>query len=121
MKAFKAAAIVLGLTFAASGAARADALGDLLSKDKNPMVLFIYNMSEACPLDFIGLGKDLGEAAGLLDPYAKYNSMPSSTFGEQVSRSHEKQRAERSFWKKVMNRSCLLSKLFGDGSCARGH
>jgi len=121
MKLFKAAVLALGLTFAASGAARAGGLGDLLSKDKNPMVLFVYNMSDACPLDFIGLGKDLGEAAGLLDPYAKYNSMPSSTFGEQVSRTHEKQRADRGLWKKVMNRSCLLSKLFGDGSCARGH
>ncbi len=83
------------------------------------MVLFIYNMSDACPLDFIGLGKDLGEAAGLLDPYAKYKTMPSSTFGDQVKSMHEKQRAERSLLKKVMNRSCLLSKLFGDGTCKK--
>ena len=119
MKHVRAALIGLSMILAGSGAARADGLGDLLSKDKNPMALFIYNMSGACPVDFIGLGRDLGEAAGLIDPYARYKSMPSSTFGDQVRSMHEKQRAERSLLKKVMNRSCLLSKLFGDGTCQK--
>ncbi len=98
----------------------APALGEmLLSPEHNPLVTMTVAFYDKCPLDFVGLAKDLGEAAGLIDPYAGIAEMPAESFGDQMRIMHARERAGRSLWKKVMNRSCLLSRLFGDGTCAR--
>jgi len=69
----------------------------LLSRDRNPMVMAIMTMSENCPVDFVGLGKDIGVSAGLIAP--------------------EKDQPQRGLWEKTVSRSCLLSRLFGDDTC----
>ena len=95
-------------------------LGEMvLSPDYNPLVTMTVAFYDKCPLDFIGLARDLGEASGLIDPYAGIDQMPNESFGDQMRIMHARERAGRSLWKKVMNRSCLLSRLFGDGTCAR--
>ncbi len=123
---FKRAALVAGLAVFMSGMAHAAGteekrpdLGELLlSKDRNPMVTFVLAMSDACPVDFVGLAQDAGEALGVIDPLA---AVKSGAFGDQIRGLHAEHRAKQSFLDKALNRFCLYSKLFGDGSCERGN
>ncbi len=123
---FGKAALATGLAIFMSGMAHAadtegkrPDLGELLlSKDRNPMVTFVLAMSDACPVDFVGLAQDAGEALGVVDPLAAAGG--GGAFGDQVQGLHAEHRARQSFLDKALNRFCLYSKLFGDGSCERG-
>ncbi len=124
---FGRAALVAGLAVFMSGMAHAAGAEEkrpdlgalLLSKDRNPMVTFVLAMSDACPVDFVGLAQDAGEALGVIDPLAAMKG--GGAFGDQVQGLHAEHRAKQSFLDKALNRFCLYSKLFGDGSCQRGN
>jgi len=124
---FGRAVLMVGLAVFMSGMAHAAGtdkkqpdLGELLlSKDSNPMVTFALAMSDACPVDFVGLARDAGEALGIMDPLAA--AAGGGAFGDQVQGLHAEHRAQQSFLDKALNRFCLYSKLFGDGSCQRGN
>ena len=125
---FRKAVLVAGLAVFMSGMAHAAGTGEkkqpdlgelLLSKDRNPMVTFALAMSDACPVDFVGLARDAGEALGVIDPLAAVKG--GGAFGDQVQGLHARHRAKQSFLDKALNRFCLYSKLFGDGSCERGN
>ncbi len=119
MKNLKILALASVLASMSWTSAHAAMLDDLLSKDKNPFVLFVYNASEACPVDFIGLGKDAGEALGLIAPPAARPSARPGSFADHVQGLSAKSKAGQSPLQRALNRFCLYSKLFGDGSCER--
>ena len=81
----------------------------------NPLYAFSRALSDSCPLDFIGAGRDIGEALGLIAP-ARHNG---GKFADAIRNAQLADRANMPLYKKLMQRSCLLSKLFGDGSCAK--
>jgi len=119
MKNLKVIAIVLGLACAGWMPAQAATLDGALSKDNNPFILFAYNASQACPVDFIGLGKDAGEALGLIAPPAARQSARPGSFADHVQGLSARSKAGQSRLQRALNRFCLYSKLFGDGSCKR--
>ncbi len=119
MKSLKILVLAAGLASMNWAPAQAAMLDDILSKDKNPFVLFVYNASEACPVDFIGLGKDAGEALGLIAPPAARQSARPGSFADHVQGLTAESKAGQGRLQRVLNRFCLYSKLFGDGSCER--
>ncbi len=93
-----------------------DVLALFFSREKNPMVQFVVTMSENCPLDFVGLGRDLGEVVGLVEP-PQLKIPEHGSFAERMQALQASKDATKSVWKRMISRSCLLNKLFGDGSC----
>lgn len=81
----------------------------------NPLYAFSRALSDTCPVDFIGAGRDIGEALGLIAP-ARHSG---GKFADAIRNAQLDDRANMPLYKKLMQRSCLLSKLFGDGSCAK--
>ena len=100
----------------AGNAGQGNVVNLFFSREKNPMVQFVVTMSENCPLDFVGLGRDLGEVAGLIDP-PKLDIPEGGSFAERMQALQAHKDATKSVWKRMISRSCLLNKLFGDGTC----
>ncbi|HFB97528.1 MAG TPA: hypothetical protein ENJ62_00150 [Bryobacterales bacterium] len=101
----------------AAGTRRPDIVSLALSK-KNPMVQMVLAMNEACPSDVLGLMRDLGELAGLVD--APEVQLPAGgSFADKMKALAAQRNVGKSLLDRMLSRSCLYNRLFGDGTCGK--
>ncbi len=90
---------------------------DLFFSKKNPMAQMAIAMNEACPSDVLGLMRDVGELVGLAEPPKL--ELPEGTFADKMRALAEQRHVQKSLLERMLSRSCLYNRLFGDGTCGK--
>jgi hypothetical protein len=91
---------------------------DLFFSRKNPVAQVALAMNEACPSDVLGLARDVGELVGLVD--APTLQLPEGgTFADKMRALAEQRHVQKSLLERMLSRSCLYNRLFGDGTCGK--
>jgi len=92
-------------------------LVDLFFSKKNPMAQVAIAMNEACPSDVLGLMRDVGELVGLAEPPKL--ELPEGSFADKMRALAEQRHVQKSLLERMLSRSCLYNRLFGDGTCGK--
>ncbi len=91
---------------------------DLFFSKKNPMAQVALAMNEACPSDVLGLMRDVGELVGLAEP-PRLELPEGGTFADKMRALAEQRHVQKSLLERMLSRSCLYNRLFGDGTCGQ--